>query len=139
MGPGRDGWGQGFPEKAPMLGRDLGLGRRFLSHPHPHPLLCTARREWQEEEEQVLGNRQVGQDPSWSKVVGEEVPGKEEGEGLAMQKGVGREENPVREQEQQVGKRWRERRNGIPIGDVRLGKHWGGRKSINGTGKGCGR
>lgn len=105
MGPGRDRWGQGVPEKANCWGGIWAWEGGFFPHPIPHSLLRIARREWQEEKERVLGNRQVGQDPSWSKVVGEEVPGKEEGEGLAMGKGVVPEENLVREQEHQVGKR----------------------------------
>lgn len=80
-------------QRRPTAGEGFGLGKEVsFPHPIPHSLLRIARREWQEEKERVLGNRQVGQDPSWSKVVGEEVPGKEEGEGLAMGKGVVLEE-----------------------------------------------
>lgn len=56
------------------------------------------------------------------------MPRREEGEGWPLWKGVGREENPVREQEQQVGKWWGEKRNGIRFGDVKLGKNWGGKE-----------
>lgn len=90
-----------FQRRTHVLGEGFGHGME-VSFPSPCPLLCTSRKDWQEDKELVLGNRQVGQDPSWSKVVGEEVPGEEEGEGLAMGKGVGRGENPMREQEQQV-------------------------------------
>lgn len=61
--------------------------------------------------------------------VGEEMPGREEGERLAFGKGVGREENPVREQEQQVGKWWGERGNGTRDWGCQVGQKlgWGGR------------
>lgn len=71
--------------------------------------------------------------------MGEEVPGREEEEGLAKRKGAGREENPVREQEQQVGKWWGGRRNGIKDWGCQVGQKlgWGGRVKM-GQGKGVG-
>lgn len=66
MGPGR---GRGGDKGRPLLERDVGLGGRFPPATHPlcslpcREIISWGMKEW------VLGNRQMGQDPSWSTVA----------------------------------------------------------------------